>query len=179
MKSAKGADFERSLAKRLSLWWTKGERDDIFWRSQQSGGRATQRKKQGKATANQEGDLTVMDAAGQPFIDKIVVEAKCGYPSFSIEGEINKTAEKTVFKDFINQCLKEVGCSERFFWLIVKQDRKKEIVLVPFSFITFVRSKGNNKLRKNEYLEIHLNDHHLVCFRLQDFLSNISPEDLL
>ena len=44
-KSQKGGAWEREFSKYLSLWITEGERDDVFWRSSQSGGRATQRAK--------------------------------------------------------------------------------------------------------------------------------------
>lgn len=76
---AKGGDFEREIAKELSLWWTNGERDDVFWRTDGSGGRATNRFKQGKATANSYGDLTFIDPVGKPFIDQFLLELKRGY----------------------------------------------------------------------------------------------------
>ena len=37
----KGSSFERLVCKRMSMWLSKGERDDLFWRSAMSGGRAT------------------------------------------------------------------------------------------------------------------------------------------
>ena len=39
-KAYKGSEFEREMCKCLSLWWTDSKRDDVFWRSAQSGGRA-------------------------------------------------------------------------------------------------------------------------------------------
>lgn len=176
MKSSKGSDFERSLSKQLSLWWTNGERDDIFWRSQQSGGRATQRRKNGKTTANQEGDLTAMDPIGQPLIDQVCIEAKCGYPDFNIEGEINKSAQKTILRGFLEQCEKEINDTKRHWWLIVKQNRKKPIILFSISFLTFLRSKNVTEIRKQEYLEIRFASWHIMCLRLDDFLSIVKPQ---
>lgn len=37
----KGSQFEREVCKRLSFWITHGKREDCFWRSAMSGGRAT------------------------------------------------------------------------------------------------------------------------------------------
>jgi hypothetical protein len=48
---AKGSSFEREIAKLLSLWWSEGMRDDVFYRSHASGGRFTMRRKSGKDTA--------------------------------------------------------------------------------------------------------------------------------
>ncbi|MBM3120244.1 MAG: hypothetical protein FJ006_12010, partial [Chloroflexi bacterium] len=59
--SSKGASFERDISRQLSLWWTHGERDDVFWRSSMSGGRATVRAKKGQKTAYQNGDITATD----------------------------------------------------------------------------------------------------------------------
>ena len=68
-KASKGSAFEREISKSLSLWYTEGERDDIFWRSSQSGGRATTRAKKGKKTAASYGDITALDNRGEPFTD--------------------------------------------------------------------------------------------------------------
>ena len=84
----KGAKFEREISKALSRWWTEGERDDIFWRTSQSGGRATTRKKQGKSTKNQDGDICATDPIGQPLLDITTIELKVGYKSWNIK-ELN------------------------------------------------------------------------------------------
>ena len=79
----KGEDFERQISKQLSLWWTGGERDDVFWRTSQSGGRATQRAKSDLKTAYSYGDITFIDPIGKPFCDLLVLEAKRGYTNTS------------------------------------------------------------------------------------------------
>ena len=76
---AKGGGFEREIAVLLSKWWTEGERDDVFGRSDGSGGRFTARKKRGKDTANQGGDITFIDSIGEPLIAAWSIEAKTGY----------------------------------------------------------------------------------------------------
>ena len=43
----KGGEYERTVCKKLSLWVSNGTRDDIFWRSAMSGGRATLQRKKG------------------------------------------------------------------------------------------------------------------------------------
>ena len=75
----KGSGFEREVAKALSLWWTEGSRDDVFWRSSNSGGRATARRKRGQRTAGQHGDIAATDPVGEPFLKVVTIELKAGY----------------------------------------------------------------------------------------------------
>lgn len=76
---AKGGAFENEIAKKLSLWFTDGKRDDIFGRSDGSGSRFTSRWKKGKKTANQHGDITFADSIGEPLINIWSIEVKTGY----------------------------------------------------------------------------------------------------
>ena len=76
---SKGPPFEREVCHALSLWWTKGERDDVLWRSQNSGARATSRSKVGKTTAGQYGDIAATDPTAAPVTALAVWECKVGY----------------------------------------------------------------------------------------------------
>lgn len=177
MAKGKGSSFERQTAKKLSLWWSKGERDDIFWRSQSSGARATQRKKQGKETANQDGDLTATDVDGFPLIDLLSIELKRGYPDFTIEGLINKpNMKKSVFEKFVHQCQQEIANSDRMWWLVVKQDRREEILIFPRSFYEFLRSKREMSWKVSDFLELNYKNEKYVVIRFNEFLSNIEPD---
>ena len=73
---AKGAEFERQTCKSLSLWISKGTREDIFWRSAMSGGRATIGLAEGKNLASQSGDISAVDALGFKFTQRFYVECK-------------------------------------------------------------------------------------------------------
>ena len=75
----KGSSFERTMCKEFSLWWTNKERDDVFWRTSQSGGRATQRAKSGKRTSDSYGDMMAVDEDGKPLTKFILTEFKKGY----------------------------------------------------------------------------------------------------
>lgn len=86
---SKGGEFEKEIAKQLSLWWTQDHdvpRDDIFYRTHGSGSRHTSRMKQSKSTANAAGDLMFIDEIGKSFLDYFIVEMKRGYTSV---GRIN------------------------------------------------------------------------------------------
>jgi hypothetical protein len=96
---AKGGSFEREVMKKLSLWWTHGERDDMFARTMGSGGYATLRKRHGKDTAFQTGDITFADPLGAPFIEHFCLECKTGYAA-------KKKKDKQVF--VTNWCVLDI-----------------------------------------------------------------------
>lgn len=80
---AKGSDFENEICRLLSMWWTDGERDDVFIRTRISGGMATSRRKSGRNMAFQQGDITFNDPIGKPLIDFWHLELKTGYAAKS------------------------------------------------------------------------------------------------
>ena len=72
MGKQKGAQFERDVCKMLSLSLSNGSRDDIFWRSAMSGGRATI----GCGRNNQLGDISSVGTEGFALTDRFVIECK-------------------------------------------------------------------------------------------------------
>lgn len=72
----KGSAFERLICKELSLWISRGEAQDVFWRSAMSGGRSTVAMKQGTKLAAQAGDVSSIDTLGHKFIQQFMVECK-------------------------------------------------------------------------------------------------------
>ena len=74
---AKGSSFERMICKALSLWVSRGEEEDLFWRSAMSGGRATvSRKTTGRTLARQAGDITATAPEGHKLTDLFYIECK-------------------------------------------------------------------------------------------------------
>lgn len=78
---AKGGSFENEIAKKLSLWWTKGESAEVFTRTGGSGSRATNRLKSQETTDYTIGDITYNTPDGKPLIDLWSIECKTGYSS--------------------------------------------------------------------------------------------------
>jgi hypothetical protein len=76
----KGGAFEREICRDLSLWWSSGAKDDIFYRTSGSGGRFTHRQKRGKITENDQGDVGFTDVDGKALMDLWLFELKTGYP---------------------------------------------------------------------------------------------------
>ena len=137
----KGSSFERDISKRLSLWWTNGRNDAVFWRSSMSGGRATVRGRQGKETKYQSTDITYTDAIGEPLIDLVTIEVKRGYNKHTVADVLDRTrkSNQTMFEEWHQQVHEAWQNSGSFAWmLITRRDKRTEVVYFPtFLFARF------------------------------------------
>lgn len=123
---AKGAEFERHVCKRLSLWMSDGEREDLFWRSAMSGGRATLQNRKGVKNKTQEGDITSLDPLGHLLTDEYVIECKflktLDAMSFLLRGSGGMGDAWTVLKTASKN---GKGCL-----LVAKENRRVPVVLI-------------------------------------------------
>lgn len=130
----KGSEFERKICKQLGLWWTNGKRDDVFWRSSQSGGRATVRSRQGKSTYGSYGDITALDPIGNPLLKLWTFELKRGYNRLSPldlvdSGPDNANAS---YPAWIRQAKLSCDNADSLSWIILHQrDRRQPVLLLP------------------------------------------------
>ena len=138
---AKGSQFERDTCRQLSQWWAG--RDDVFWRSSNSGGRATIRKKSGKHTIGQFGDVAATDPVGLPLLDLITFELKRGYKSANLHDMLDapNTSAKPMFLQFIEQAIAAQVNAASFAWAVIhKRDRRDTWIYFPdFLFGEFLR----------------------------------------
>lgn len=128
----KGSGFEREICEYLSKWWTDGERDDVFWRTSISGGRATVRGKKGKSTQNQAGDITAVDPIGIALTKVFSIELKCGYSRHPLADLMEKSrSTNTVWPKWFRQAEREQKNANAFSWLLITR-RNYMDVLVSF-----------------------------------------------
>jgi len=130
----KGMQFERDICVKLSLWWSEGERDDIFWRSNASGGRATNRAKQGKSTPGQYGDISAIDPCGEPLLRVAPFELKKGYPKVSVHDllDIPANHKPSVFWEWVQQAKQAEDLSPTAigWFLITGRTRRKPLIWI-------------------------------------------------
>lgn len=140
---SKGSNFEREICKKLSLWWTNNERDDVFWRTAGSGARATTRFKKGKKTAYEEGDIKATDPIGQPLMDLVSIELKRGYSKDTLSDLIDKPKDSkpSMYEKFIEQAIRECKNQEdgKEWILIVKRDRRDAILFTSMEFFKKIK----------------------------------------
>lgn len=182
----KGAAFERLLCTKLSLWWTQYDeeaRDDVFWRTSQSGGRATTRAKKGKKTKGHCGDICATDPIGQPLIDAITIEAKRGYSKHTIHDIIDKPkkAAKQEWEKWIEQAKAAmVRAGSRSWMIVAARNRRKEIVVVPMTetfWIPYV-VVFNYGLAESPSASFTCDGEQFYVLLLDDFLRMFDPRSL-
>lgn len=123
----KGAQYERATCSRLSLWVSEMKRQDVFWRSAMSGGRAnlrSRRRREGEFSA-QAGDITATHALGDLLIRLFCVDAK-NYKDFEFEKlAFCSTAE--VGKAWI-KTQEEAARFGKIPLMVLKQNNKDDVV---------------------------------------------------
>jgi hypothetical protein len=169
----KGSSFERKISRKLSLWWDD-KRDDLIYRTSQSGGRSTQRKKMGKSTANADGDLAPQDESIRPLFRLFSFELKNGYSDDLDIISIVDSKKKRMLDDFIVQTR---SAQERagvpYIMLIIKRDRRDETVLIEDSL--YRRREMSILLSDLNYIKISIDLGIFYLFKLDDFLKRITP----
>lgn len=131
---AKGGAYEREICKKLSLWWTGGQRDDVFWRSASSGGRATVRAKRGASTYGQYGDIQAVDPIGVPLMRAVTLELKRGYSKTSFADAIDRRdciASQT-WEQFVEQASSSAAGAKSFSWILIqRRDKREALAFMP------------------------------------------------
>jgi len=190
---SKGSAFEREIAATLSKWWSKGERDDIFYRSSSSGARATGRAKLNKATANSAGDLCYLDADGKPFIDYFAVEIKRGYPDFEIQRILDREdgTKLSLLEQWIQQAAKSQEDANAWSWMIIaKKNRSKTLVILPYvefcmmyDWTNIEPDEANIHIEIGNILDVAYMAENpieestsVICFLLDEFLEKTKPD---
>jgi hypothetical protein len=179
---AKGGAFERLICKKLSLWWTGGNRDDVFARTASSGGRATQRSKKGKHTFGQYGDIQAADPIGQPLIDLCVIECKDGYPSHSIADLLDREPRhKPIYEQFIKQARQSAKNARANYWLLIVRRRGRQIMAF---FPGGLLNRFCRCLQKEGYVLpyisfiVGVSNSYVVGAPLRVILENVSPDKI-
>lgn len=178
--SKKGTPAERKLCRLLSLWWSNGDNDFIFWRSDSSGAHATIRGKRGKDTAGQYGDICAVHSSGQPLIDLLVIEKKQGYSKETIAHILDKPTKNkpNQYQEWFAKNHSTVRVSGAYsWWLIHQRDRQQELIFMPFSFWQELTKEGVTAVSS----EILLNtpkEGYVWGTVLEDFLQSVSPQHI-
>ncbi len=129
----KGSDFERTVCRDLSKWWsTDGDTDVLFWRTASSGGRATNNTKKGKSTTQAHcGDICALDARGAQLTQLITFELKRGYTSAILHALLDRSdsAACQEYESWINQAVASSQSAKTPHWAIIHKRNQRETIL--------------------------------------------------
>jgi hypothetical protein len=122
----KGGIFERIICRKLSLLVSDNQRDDIYWRSAMSGGRARIQLNKGTVNETQAGDVSAIDELGYWLIRDYIIELK-HYASLEISsGLLCNTG--TLYRFWI-KLLKDSKLFDKKPLLIARENYKPIILL--------------------------------------------------
>ena len=160
----KGAAFERDMCRVLSLWVTDGARQDVFWRSAMSGGRARVRYNKGEQPDVGGGDITAVAPAGHSLTDLFIIECKSVRDANVLA---LFTGGKTGVVKFWEQACRDADDFYRQPMLLVKQYRQPVLI--------GLRASGGIP---QAVQGVTAWEHDLVLLPLLDFLSCVTPLEL-
>ena len=200
-KSKKGGGFEREICKLLSLWWSKGEHDDIFWRTAGSGGRATVRRKQGKRTADSAADMMACHESGKSLTKACLFEMKRGYSDkhkivknkktkklsvkkvayglevLSILDKKPKHKEPILLQWWEKLEQERISTKRKFSFIIFRRDAKDACIVMSYKILKILTQKNGHF--EGRMLSIHFprpeRIYPLVILKLDDFLQWCKP----
>jgi len=140
--NTKGNSFERLMCRQFSLWFSKGQYDDLFWRTSGSGSRATNRERVGKdLTKYQHGDMTHVRPEGRPLLDYFSFEFK-SYSGIDFHGIFHTINPAKSLLSFWAKCVRDAEQSGRVPWLVTKVNKGKPIAWVPWSLLSTFQASG-------------------------------------
>ena len=122
----KGASYERQMCRKLSLWLSHGEHEDLLWRSSISGGRATVALKAGRKLSRQAGDISAIAPLGHILTDRFFLELK-HYRNLQLEAFFLHGKGKLA--KFWKKALAEAKQHKREPLMIVRQNRTADLVI--------------------------------------------------
>lgn len=185
---AKGGGYERDFCKRLSLWWSGGESDSVFWRTSNSGGRATVRHRKSVKTKNQHGDVCATDPSGQSMIDAFCIELKRGYSRSTLFDLLDKGPKAKIqqHEAWIGKTIRSCEAAGTMSWMLVtRRDQRREFIVLPKG--TWMELKGAGFARPIPFVSCQVlvkgNDGRndsikLVGMLLEDWLKIVKPENV-
>jgi len=178
----KGSGFEREIAKELGLWWTDGERDDIFWRTAMSGGRATVRRKKRVKTENSAGDLCYLDPIGKPLIDLLLIEIKRGYSNevsvLNFLDKAERSKDPVLFRWWLKAEQERADAKRKWTVIIFKRDRHEKCIMLEYDFFSKLEQE-NGEWSSDEVIDVMYEDHNFIIVRYEDFFDWLSPQTII
>ncbi len=165
---AKGGSFELEMAKRLSLWLSKGYDDDLLRRNRRGG----------------MGDLTYRKPKGKLLIDCWNMECKTGYSqkakatekrkkkitNWCLLDPIDSNQASYVLIDFWEQCLKDADKTNRVPVLIFRRPYMRPCICFEPALYRKIFDYYGSVYGTGQYIEANVAGYTLMIMGLEDFL---------
>ena len=169
--SDKGHKFEIEISRYLSLWFSKGKKDDLYWRSAGSGNIATIGLSRGKRLDKLTGDISSIGGEGEELTRNFMVECKF-YKDLEYDSLIFNVNRGIC--GFWNKLVKDAKKFSKLPMLIARQNRRP--TLIGLDLKTFYLIEDN---AQKPFTHASVYVHQDLCLTLtRDFFSRFKSEDL-
>jgi hypothetical protein len=160
----KGGNFEREMARALSLWITDGQNPNTLWRSAMSGGRSTLARKKGEVNKYQSGDLSAISPEAYSYVENVYTELKF-YSQLGIEKFLLGLPSKLT--EFWKETLDQATYHNQLPVLIAKQNRFAPLFISTSRCLDFFSVQISHTFTEVRQLE---GTEPVVVMLLDDFL---------
>lgn len=170
----KGASFEREICKKLSLWISKGEHDNLLWRSITSGAHATLRRRNYKDTTNEQfGDIVSTNPASRFLSDSSCIECKF-YSKIDVWDLAKKnTVSPNIYKFWAN-ILDESNYCGKIPILIIKSNYKPTMFVIDYRLFNKCYTNSFKPIRPLFKFYDKVGD--IYVFKFDDIILNTDAE---
>ncbi len=147
------------MSRKLSLWWSGGKWDDLFWRASQSGGRATVRGRKGARTFGQAGDIAATHPDGQALLSKVTIELKRGYSGKTFADLLDRPANSAQqqFEGFVEQASAAAKLAQTAGWLLItKRDKKDPAIFMPLELLEELQFGGSKLGKRRQWVKMQV-----------------------
>lgn len=168
----KGSSFERQVSKDLSRWISDGERSDLFWRSSQSGGRATIMYRKGENAKSQVGDLSAIDYLGMAFMQHFSIECK-HYKTLDLHQiPLN---QKGNFCNHWRKAKKEAEQHGKSCMMISKQNHLDTLLVLDTTGYELMRQTSFGGVKLHTLVRATVPPLRMRIFLYKEFLATVNP----
>lgn len=119
---AKGANHEREICRKLSLWLSRGERADLFTRNVLSGGLHT------RTASGQPGDVAAAHPVSYDFLQVFHVECK-HWSNIQVEALL--WSDRGKLRSVLSKLDSDARKARRIYILIARQNFRPDLVFMP------------------------------------------------
>lgn len=192
---AKGGQFERDICYQLSRWWVGHSNELVFWRTSNSGGGATVRRRKGISNKAHAGDITATEEHARPFTSLITLEVKRGYNKtanvhslldFKRQTKKKKKIPQKMYEQWIEQAVKAAETAGTKYWMLVhRRDGGEEFCLFPNELFASLDSLYANPPRPLMSMRVQIrfadgsiHPFSIVGVKWKHFLFHVDPDDI-
>lgn len=189
----KGGPYEREVCRRLTLWWTGDPgADTLWWRTSQSGGRATFRSRKGKKTGKAHvGDIAAIEPEGRFWSELVTTEIKRGYPNATLAQIFDlpfRVKGRQPLHDFLLQTLAAQERAGTPYWAVIhRRDNRDALIYFDSGLLLDLQAIGVlTPPRPDPFARVELRIPNggsklyvaFAAMQFEDFLDVVTPADI-